>query len=92
MVFSIYYNYTYRSSLHSKSSIRIVIKFLKRNINLFFCLNRISKYDNINSHVISIDVKLRKPIQQSNRLSTLHSIDNIPILISMGYLKVCTIK
>ncbi|CAF0804146.1 unnamed protein product [Rotaria sordida] len=49
-------------------------------------LGRISKYDNINSHVVSIDVKLRKPIQQSNYLSTLVSTDKIPILITMGYL------
>ncbi|UJR35373.1 hypothetical protein I4U23_028130 [Adineta vaga] len=49
-------------------------------------LGRISKYDNLNSHVISIDIKLRKAIQQSNRLSTLISMDHIPILITMGYL------
>ncbi|CAF2940230.1 unnamed protein product [Rotaria sp. Silwood2] len=49
-------------------------------------LGRISKYDNINSHVVSIDVKLRKPIQQSNYFSTLVSADKIPILITMGYL------
>ncbi|CAF0780051.1 unnamed protein product [Adineta ricciae] len=50
-------------------------------------LGRISKYDNLNSHVISIDVKLRKPIQQSNRLSTLVPMDHhVPVLITTGYL------
>ena len=49
---------------------------------------RVSKFDNINSHVVSIDVKLRKPIQRSNRLSILVPIDNIPIHLTMGYLKV----
>ncbi|CAF3578226.1 unnamed protein product [Adineta steineri] len=50
-------------------------------------LGRISKYDNINSHVISIDIKLRKSIQQTDRLSTLVPISNIPVFITMGYLK-----
>jgi hypothetical protein len=88
MVFSIDYKFTYSSSLYPKSSIRTVNKYSNCSKNQIFYFCRISKYDNINSHVISIDVKLRKPIQRSNRLSTLLPTDNIPIYITMGYLKV----
>lgn len=51
-------------------------------------VSRESKYDNLNSYIISIDVKLRKPIQRSNRLSSLLPAENIPIVLTMGYLKV----
>ncbi|CAF4517556.1 unnamed protein product, partial [Rotaria magnacalcarata] len=51
-------------------------------------LGRISKYDNINSHIVSVDIKHRKPIQQSNFFSTLVATDTaIPVLITMKYLK-----
>jgi hypothetical protein len=88
MVFRINYNITYSSSLYTKSSIRTVNKIYLNFSKRKFLNYRISKYDNINSHVISIDVKLRKSIQRSNRLSTLLPTENIPIIITMGYLKV----
>jgi len=61
---------------------------ISENMEKMFFNCRVSKYDNINSHVLSIDIKLRKPIQRSNRLSSLFPADNIPIIITMGYLKV----
>ena len=48
----------------------------------------VSKFDNINSHVVSIDIKLRKPIQRSVHLSTLAPADAISAVVTMGYLKV----
>ena len=58
MVFSIYYKFTYSSSLYTKSSIRTVKKFpLKKKFLKNNLICRVSKYDNINSHILSIDVK-----------------------------------
>ncbi|CAF1119118.1 unnamed protein product, partial [Didymodactylos carnosus] len=48
-------------------------------------LGRVSKFDNINSHMVSIDVKKRKLYRSI--LTPLLSVENLPILIQFGFIK-----